>query len=127
MKADMKNAHTILMLASFVFGALVVGGVWFWSVNSSGIVFDGVDTSGNIFQVASSTGDNYFTVTADGKVGVRNQAPTTELDVYGMIRTYSTEPRECTTAIEGAIRYDALYKKFLGCNGVEWRRLDGTP
>ena len=127
MKVDMKNTHTILMLASFVCGALVVGGMWFWSLNSSGITFDSADTSGNIFQVASSTGDNYFTVTADGRVGVRNQAPTTELDVYGMIRTYSTEPRECTTAIEGAIRYDALYKKFLGCNGVEWRRLDGAP
>lgn len=127
MKTDMKNTRTMLTLASFVCGALVVGGVWFWSSNSSGIIFDSTDTSGNIFQVASSTGDNYFTVTADGKVGVRNQAPTTELDVYGMIRTYSTEPRECTTAIEGAIQYDAYHKKFLGCNGVEWLRLDSTP
>jgi len=41
------------MLASFVCGALVVGGMWFWSLNSSGITFDSADTSGNIFQVAS--------------------------------------------------------------------------
>lgn len=122
---NIKTKQPIIL--AFVFGALVVGGVWFWSVNSSSITFNGRDTSGNIFQVASSTGDNYFTVTADGKVGVRNQAPTVEFDVYGMIRTYSTEPMECTTAIEGAIRYDALYKKFLGCNGIEWRRLDGAP
>lgn len=123
----MKNTHTTLILVSFVCGALVVGGVWFWSLNPSGIAFDSADTSGNIFQVASSTGDNYFTVTADGKVGVRNQVPATELDVYGMIRTYSVAKTECTTAIEGAIQYDAYYKKFLGCNGVEWRRLDSTP
>jgi len=115
------------LLIGFLLGALVVGGVWFWNTNFSNVTLDDRDTSGNIFQVASSTGDNYFTVTADGKVGVRNQAPTTELDVYGMIRTYSTEPAECTTAIEGAIQYDAYHKKFLGCNGVEWRRLDGTP
>ena len=115
------------LLIGFLLGALVVGGVWFWNTNFSNVTLDSADTSGNIFQVASSTGDTYFTVTADGKVGVRNQAPTTELDVYGMIRTYSTTATECTTAIEGAIRYDALYKKFLGCNGVEWRRLDGTP
>ncbi|MFA5877414.1 MAG: hypothetical protein WC880_03555 [Candidatus Paceibacterota bacterium] len=123
----MKNIFNVPILIAFIFGALVVGGVWFWNTNSSSITFDDRDTSGNIFQIASSTGDTYFTVTADGKVGVRNQAPTTELDVYGMIRTYGAEPEECTTAIEGAIQYDAYNKKFLGCNGIEWRRLDSTP
>lgn len=123
----MKNTFNIPILTAFIFGALIVGGVWYWSIVSSSVIFDSADTSGNIFQVASSTGDNYLTVTANGKVGVRNQVPTVELDVYGMIRTYGAEPVECTTAIEGAIRYDALYKKFLGCNGVEWRRLDSTP
>lgn len=112
------------LLIGFLLGALVVGGVWFWNNNFSSVTLDDRDTSGNIFQVASSTGDTYFTVTASGKVGVRNQAPTTELDVYGMIRTYATTATECTTAIEGAIQYDAYHKKFLGCNGVEWRRLD---
>lgn len=115
------------LLIGFLLGALVVGGVWYWNTTSSSIIFDSADTSGNIFQVASSTGDTYFTVTANGKVGVRNQAPTTELDVYGMIRTYSTTATECTTVIEGAIQYDAYHKRFLGCNGVEWRRLDSTP
>lgn len=122
----MKNIFNVSILTAFIFGALIVGGIWFWNNHFSSVTLDSADTSGNIFQVASSTGDTYFTVTADGKVGIRNQAPTTELDVYGMIRTYSTEPRKCTTAIEGTIQYDAYNKKFLGCNGVEWRRLDST-
>lgn len=117
----------MLILASFVCGTLVVGGVWYWNVHFSAITLDSMDTNGNIFQVASSTGDNYFTVTADGKVGVRNQVPTTELDVYGMVRIYSSTSTPCTTAIEGTIQYDGFHKKFLGCNGVEWRRLDSTP
>ncbi|MES2135424.1 MAG: hypothetical protein V4449_04245 [Patescibacteria group bacterium] len=120
----MMYSKKIPLMLAFLSGMLLVGGGWYFQMSTSGIMRDSADTSGNIFQVASSTGDNYFTVTADGKVGVRNQAPTTELDVYGMIRTYSATSTECTSAIEGAIQYDAYNKKFFGCNGEEWRRLD---
>ncbi len=114
-------------LIAFVLGALMVGGVWYWSVNFSGIIVDSKDTSGNIFQIASSTGDNYLTVTADGKVGIDNQAPTTELDIYGVLRVYDDKPRECTTAIEGAIQYRGDNKHFWGCNGISWQKLDSAP
>ncbi len=90
----------------------------------SGLSRDTANTSENIFQVASSTGDNYFTVTADGKVGVRNQAPTTALDVYGAVRAYDDATTSCTTAIEGAIVYQAFNKHFWGCDGIVWHRLD---
>lgn len=118
--------HNKKIITAFLLGAFLVGLLWYGSRTylNNGLVHDSTDSSSNIFQVASSTGDNYFTITADGKVGVYTQVPTTALDVYGMIRTYSTTATECTTSIEGAIQYDAYNKHFLGCNGVEWLRLD---
>jgi len=114
------------LLIAFLLGALVVSMAWHLSGNLSGITIDSEDTSGNIFQVASSTGDNYFTVTADGKIGIRNQAPTTALDVYGVIRVYDDVSYECTLAIEGAIHYRGQDKRFWGCNGTSWQRLDSA-
>lgn len=113
-----------LAFSAFILGAFLVGSLWFGFEQKNNIERSSSDTSGNIFQVASSTGDTYFTVTSDGKVGIDNQAPTATLDVYGMMRVYTTEQSECTTAIEGAIQYDAYYKHFLGCNGEVWVRLD---
>lgn len=116
---QIKSTHVI----AFFLGALTVTMVWFIQ-NPQGIAVDTADSSANIFQVASSTGDNYFTITADGKVGVRNQAPTTALDVYGVLRVYDHESYDCTYEIEGAIQYRGIDKHFWGCDGTTWHRLD---
>ncbi|TAJ15029.1 hypothetical protein EPO56_01395 [Patescibacteria group bacterium] len=108
---------------AFFLGALTVAFLWYLQ-SPQEILIDSRDSSTNIFQVASSTGENYFTITSDGKIGVNHEAPTTALDVYGVIRVYDHNSYECTYEIEGAIHYRGIDKHFWGCDGVKWHRLD---
>ena len=110
-------------------GALIVAVIWLASASgffSGGIHQESGNSSDAIFSVASSTGDTYFTVAANGNVGVNNQVPATALDVYGMIRTYSGAQTmiPCTTALAGTIQFSGYYQHFYGCNGGKWLQLD---
>ena len=58
--------------------------------------------------------------TAEGpKVGVGTYIPQAKLDVKGDIRVGGTTV-SCSTANEGAIRYESSLKKFQGCDGSNW-------
>jgi len=58
--------------------------------------------------------------TAEGpKVGVGTYIPQAKLDVKGDIRVGGTTV-SCSTANEGAIRYESSSKKFQGCDGSNW-------
>ena len=58
--------------------------------------------------------------TATGpKVGVGTYTPQAKLDVNGDIRVGGTTA-SCSTANEGAIRYESSLKKFQGCDGSNW-------
>lgn len=58
--------------------------------------------------------------TATGpKVGVGIYIPQAKLDVNGDIRVGGTTA-SCSTANEGAIRYESSSKKFQGCDGSNW-------
>ena len=58
--------------------------------------------------------------TAEGpKVGVGIYIPQAKLDVNGDIRVGGTTA-PCSTANEGAIRYESSLKKFQGCDGSNW-------
>ena len=58
--------------------------------------------------------------TAEGpKVGVGIYIPQAKLDVNGDIRVGRTTA-SCSTANEGAIRYESSSKKFQGCDGSNW-------
>ena len=119
--------HTIKSFALGALAALAVAAAWY--TLSAHAPFANLSTSpensaANIFQVASSTGDPYLTVSADGRVGIDTAIPQTELDIRGMARVYTSTLTPCTKEIEGAIAYDPLLKRFLGCNSVEWRRID---
>lgn len=84
------------------------------------------NTSGPIFSVASSTGETFFTITADGKVGIgsTSENPTTALEVAGPIRMTTKSSVSCSAAIEGTIAYNPDNKHFWGCNGNSWNMLD---
>ena len=120
------HSKKVLLPLVFICGLLVMGGVWYVVSNSSPLTVNSANTSDAILDVSSSTGDSYLRVTSDGKVGINNQIPQTALDVNGMIRVYTatTSATRCTTAIEGAIDYDAYYKHFFGCDGTTWHQLD---
>lgn len=45
--------------------------------------------------------------------------PQAKLDVNGDIRVGGTTA-SCSTANEGAIRYESSSKKFQGCDGSNW-------
>ena len=45
--------------------------------------------------------------------------PQSKLDVNGDIRVGGTTA-SCSTANEGAIRYESSLKKFQGCDGSNW-------
>jgi hypothetical protein len=79
-----------------------------------------------IFSVASSTGETYFTITADGKVGIGSTSanPATALEVAGPVRLTEKSSKPCSPAIEGAIAYNGDNKHFWGCNGRTWNILD---
>ncbi len=115
---------------SFVLGALllvsILVGFHYYQeyATLNNVQANNTNSGDDIFQVASSTGDVYLTVTSDGLVGVNNTAPTTALDVRGVIRTYASSTPSCTTAIEGAIVYSGWQKHFFGCNGSVWKQLD---
>ena len=58
--------------------------------------------------------------TATGpKVGVGIYIPQAKLDVNGDIRVGGTTA-SCSSANEGAIRYESSLKKFQGCDGSNW-------
>jgi hypothetical protein len=120
------HSKKVLFPLIFLCGALVTGCLWYFVSTNSTLTVNSTNTSDSILDVASSTGDSYLRVTSDGKVGVDNQIPQTALDVNGMIRVYTatTSTTRCTSAIEGAIDYDAYYKHFFGCNGTVWHQLD---
>jgi len=62
---------------------------------------------------------------ATGNVGIGTTSPQVKLDVAGEARIGSSGDR-CTSANEGAIRYDSSTKSFVGCNGADWTSLKGT-
>ncbi len=95
------------------------------SIGNSG---DGTDTASldNIIAIGhgiTPTTDNTIVLgnnTATGpKVGVGTYTPQSKLDVNGDIRVGETTA-PCSTANEGAIRYESSSKKFQGCNGSNW-------
>ena len=95
------------------------------SIGNSG---DGTDTASldNIIAIGhgiTPTTDNTIVLgnsTATGpKVGVGTYTPQSKLDVNGDIRVGGTTA-SCSTANEGAIRYESSSKKFQGCNGSNW-------
>ncbi len=95
------------------------------SIGNSG---DGTDTASldNIIAIGhgiTPTTDNTIVLgnnTATGpKVGVGTYTPQSKLDVNGDIRVGGTTA-SCSTANEGAIRYESSLKKFQGCDGSNW-------
>lgn len=57
---------------------------------------------------------------ATGNVGIGTTSPQVKLDVAGEARVGSSGGR-CTSANEGAIRYDSVSKEFVGCDGSSWK------
>ena len=95
------------------------------SIGNSG---DGTDTASldNIIAIGhgiTPTTDNTIVLgnsTATGpKVGVGTYTPQAKLDINGDIRVGGTTA-SCSTANEGAIRYESSSKKFQGCDGSNW-------
>ena len=95
------------------------------SIGNSG---DGTDTASldNIIAIGhgiTPTTDNTIVLgnsTATGpKVGVGTYTPQAKLDINGDIRVGGTTA-PCSTANEGAIRYESSLKKFQGCDGSNW-------
>lgn len=95
------------------------------SIGNSG---NGTDTASldNIITIGhgiTPTTDNTIVLgnsTATGpKVGVGTYTPQAKLDINGDIRVGGTTV-SCSTANEGAIRYESSLKKFQGCDGSNW-------
>ncbi len=76
-----------------------------------------LDVNGDIKGTNINAGGN---VTVSGNVGVGTTAPAAKLDVNGDIRI-GTSTSSCTSANEGATRYDGTYKRMEFCNGTAWR------
>ena len=106
-------------------GAYIDNGNGNISIGNSG---NGTDTTSldNIIAIGhgiTPTTDNTIVLgnnTATGpKVGVGTYTPQSKLDVNGDIRVGGTTA-SCSTANEGAIRYESSLKKFQGCDGSNW-------
>ena len=57
------------------------------------------------------------------RVGVGTYKPQAKLDVAGAVRV-ANDTSACTSANEGAIRYNKPTKKFQGCDGTGWVNLN---
>ncbi len=56
----------------------------------------------------------------NGKLGIGTTSPASKLDVNGDVRVGNGNA-SCSSAIEGAVRYNATYKIMEFCNGSNWQ------
>ncbi len=68
---------------------------------------------------------NIMTLQSNGFVGIGTSSPTSTLDINGFIRLRPlvSAPACESDEEEGAIYYDSVLKKHLGCNGSSWNAL----
>ena len=76
---------------------------------------------------SSNSTDNVILLGKNGsdapRVGVGTYKPQAKLDVAGAVRV-ANDTSACTSANEGAIRYNKPTKKFQGCDGTNWVNLN---
>ena len=76
---------------------------------------------------SSNSTDNVILLGKTGldapRVGVGTYKPQAKLDVAGAVRV-ANDTSACTSANEGAIRYNKPTKKFQGCDGTGWVNLN---
>ena len=103
---------------------MIFGGAFWYETQYGNIQIDRENDNEAIFAVASSSGQVYFSVTANGNVGIGSDVPMVTLEVAGPIRLTRESQMDCTPAIEGAISYNPNNQHFWGCAGTDWRQLD---